>query len=131
MTFLDTSNLKTIIIRSYKEDLEICDSFTSEAVNKLYMKHRYISSEACSNPCKKMKISLNFQSKVPWHKQYVRFYMDPYVDRDEHILAYSSLNLFAEIGSYLGLTLGVSLMDLPGIFRHLSSFTVLLRKTEI
>ena len=101
---------------------KICDLSKSEDANVLYRKIRYVYFEDCSNPCKRMKIHLNYQTRKPKHHHYVRFHMEPIIASDEHVLAYTSLNLFAEIGSYLGLTLGLSLMSLQWILNSSGKF---------
>ena len=102
----------------------ICESSKSQAANTLCLKNRYTFFKACCNPCKKMRVHLNYQSKDPLGQQYVRFHMEPTIGSDEYVLAYTSLNLFAEIGSYLGLTLGVSIMSLHWIFQTLGKMIV-------
>ena len=44
------------------------------------------------------------------------FYFIPQVMKSEELYLYTSLSLFAEIGGYMGLLLGVSLFNVAGLF---------------
>ena len=99
----------------------ICKSDVSFAANKLYMKNRYIPYNACKRPCTKMKIQLNYQSKVPT-KGEVRFYLDKTILNSKQVKSFTDLHLVAEVGGYLGLTLGVSLLDMRICFGFLQQY---------
>ena len=53
------------------------------------------------------------------NESYVKLYFKSSVNVRRNILAYSEVSLFAEVGGYLGLLLGVSLLDITKLVRLL------------
>ena len=78
------------------------------------MKYRYLPYDTCDKPCNEMdiqaKASLVSKSEIP--KPRLTFMFGKTVPVSREVLSHSSFNLVAELGSYLGLTLGLSLMHL-------------------
>ena len=98
----------------------ICKPDVSFAANDLYMENRYIPYKACNKPCSKMSVQVNYQSKVE-RKGEVRFYLDKTIQTSRQVRSFTDLHLVAEVGGYLGLTLGVSLLDMKtfaGLLQH-------------
>ena len=85
------------------------------------MKSRYIPYNACKRPCTKMKIQLNYQSKVET-KGEVRLYLDRIIQTSIQVKSFTDLHLVAEVGGYLGLTLGVSFLDMRILFSFLRQY---------
>ena len=86
------------------------------------MKNRNIPYNACKRPCTKMKIQLNYQSKVERRGE-VRFYLDKIIQTTTQVKSYTDLHLVAEVGGYLGLTLGVSFLDMRVLFSFLRQYS--------
>jgi hypothetical protein len=95
---------------------KICDPLYSQDAAKLYMQLRYPPYSACRNPCTRMDVKLYSMSKI-MPEEYkntarVKFLLSSKIEINEEVLHQTLLSLFAEIGGYLGLILGVSLLDL-------------------
>ena len=76
------------------------------------MKQRYIKYNSCAKPCTVVDIQSTLVSKYESSKPRLMFMFGKTVPVSREVLAYSSLNLVAELGGYLGLTLGLSLVHL-------------------
>ena len=70
------------------------------------MKQRYIHYNSCAKPCTVLNIQTTLVSKSESSKSRVMFMFGKTVTVSTEILARTSLNLVAELGGYLGLTLG-------------------------
>ena len=55
---------------------------------------------------------------IPLHESYAKFYFKSQINVRTSVLSYPYSSMMAEIGAYLGLLLGFSLMDLTAIIRH-------------
>ena len=77
-------------------------------------------------PCKKMKV--NFAGHdVAGHngvenEAYVKFYIKDEIQVKKSRLSYTEVSLLAEVGGYVGLLLGVSLMDISVLFDNFFKF---------
>ena len=76
------------------------------------MADRYPRYETCDKPCTDMDIRANLVSKSKTGKPELSFMFGKTVPVSREVLSHSLFNLIAEIGGYLGLTLGLSLMHL-------------------
>ena len=76
------------------------------------MKYRYLPYDTCDKPCNEMDIQTSLVSKSDIPKPRLTFMFGKTVPVSREVLSHSSFNLVAELGGYLGLTLGLSLMHL-------------------
>ena len=76
------------------------------------MKHRYPRYDTCDKPCTEMDIQTSLVSKSEVPNPRLTFMFGKTVAVTREVLATSSFHLVAELGGYLGLTLGLSLMHL-------------------
>ena len=90
----------------------ICSRNVSKSVVEEYLKQRYTKYNSCAKPCTVVDIQSTLVSKSESSKPRLMFMFGKTVSVSREVLAYSSLNLVAELGGYLGLTLGLSLMHL-------------------
>ena len=90
----------------------ICSRNLSKPAIKEYLKERYTKYRSCAKPCTVMDIQSTLVSKTMSSKPRLMFMFGKTVPVSREVLAYSSLNLLWELGGYLGLTLGLSLMHL-------------------
>lgn len=74
----------------------------------------------CITPCEKMKVNFaGHDSTVPEgneNEAYVKFYIKDEIQVKKSHLSYSEVSLLAEVGGYVGVLLGVSLMDVSLLF---------------
>ena len=76
----------------------------------------------CNIPCHSLTVNLgakNYQNKTVEAQDYGRLtlYYAPSVTQNEEHLLYTPLNLFAEVGGYVGLILGYSLFHVAALTR--------------
>ena len=90
----------------------ICPSTISRAAAEEYLKHRYPKYDTCEKPCTEMDIQTSLVSKAEIPNPRLSFMFGKMVPVSREVLSHSSFNLVAELGGYLGLTLGLSLMHL-------------------
>ena len=90
----------------------ICSSNLSEFAIEEYLKQRYTKYNSCAKPCTVVDIQSTLVSKTESSKPRLMFMFGKTVPVSREVLAFSSLNLVAELGGYLGLTLGLSLLHL-------------------
>ena len=77
------------------------------------MKYRYPRYDTCDKPCTEMDIQASLVSKSEIATEpRLTFMFGKTVPVSREVLSQSSFNLVAELGGYLGLTLGLSLMHL-------------------
>ena len=127
MLSLGTSNI--IIFRG---KYEICNPNKSVSASDLYQDLKYKKFPECLNPCTEMKVATHFKykSELNQKKQWVRIIFPTDVEFSEETvtkslfstsnsryrLSYIGLKNFfvlvAEIGGFLGMILGISLLDL-------------------
>ena len=77
------------------------------------MENRYPPHHVCQVPCTTMniKLALKSNSKVPGRSR-ITFVLYKDIEVVSEVMSKSGLMVIAEIGGYLGLTLGISLLDL-------------------
>ena len=76
-------------------------------------------TEICPKPCAKMDVTFSsntIDKNANEEEAAVRFYYHLQVSVRRAVLRYTQLSLLAEVGGYIGLLLGVSLMDTARIF---------------
>ena len=93
-------------------DTKICGRNVSQDAVDEYMKNRYPRYDTCDQPCTKMDIQTSLVSKSEIPDPQLIFMFDKTVPVSREVLSHTSLNLVAELGGYLGLTLGLSLVHL-------------------
>ena len=112
---VDITDTKDIYITCFcirYPDTKICGRNVSQDAVDEYMKNRYPRYDTCDQPCTKMDIQTSLVSKSEIPDPQLIFMFDKTVPVSREVLAHTSLNLVAELGGYLGLTLGLSLMHL-------------------
>ena len=98
-----------------KSDVPICTE--AEAVNETYwLQFDKITNQDrdCQLPCESIEIGLSGKNTYSISGNYsqVYLYFAPMVMNSEEHWLYTSLSLFAEIGGYLGLLMGYSILNL-------------------
>ena len=93
-------------------DTKICSRNISKDAARAFMADRYPRYETCDKPCTDMDIRTNLVSKSKMGKPQISSMFGKTVPVSREVLSHSLFNLIAEIGGYLGLTLGLSLMHL-------------------
>ena len=101
-------------------EIKICSPNCSAEANKIYLEERYLPNNFCQRPCTDMKLKLTPQSKIESAENRVKFYLYTDIEVVSEKMPKNILTLVAELGGYLGLTVGVSLLDLKSLF----SFTL-------
>ena len=80
----------------------------------------------CPMPCEKMKVSFAGHDSIDHNgnenEAYVKFYIKDQIQVKKSHLSYSEVSLLAEVGGYVGLLLGVSLMDIASLFHKFFEF---------
>ena len=85
-----------------------------------YLKNEAIGS--CGIPCSIMDINFGYPiiDTTNIDEAYVKLYFKMAVNIHRNILAYSTLSFLAEVGGYIGLLLGFSLLDLSKVIKNLT-----------
>ena len=77
-------------------------------------------NDFCPMPCEKMKVNFAGYDSIDHNgvanEAYVKFYIKDQIQVKKSHLSYSKVSLLAEVGGYVGLLLGVSLMDIASLF---------------
>ena len=69
-----------------------------------------------------MKVRLTFFSRIEDFENELKFILHPNIEVISEVQAKTLLTLVAEVGGYLGLTLGVSLLDLKLLLSYVGGF---------
>ena len=101
-----------ILFNPRNSDTRICSSNISADAVTEFMKHRYPRYDTCDKPCTQMDIQTSLVSKSESKNPKLEFTFSRMVPVSKEVLSHSSFSLVAEVGGYLGLTLGLSLMHL-------------------
>jgi len=112
--------------RQTTRNATICRPDTSKRAAEQYNRHRYPSHKVCRRSCTKMKISTVYLARYVNEDQmtsYVTFNFGKLIDVSVEVESYRFLNMVAEIGGYLGLTLGVSLHDINHVLTSVKQRT--------
>ena len=77
----------------------------------------------CKKPCASMGIYFGAPIWAPngydEDKAYVKLYFKTDINVRRSQLAYTSISLFGELGGYVGLLLGISLMDITNLMERI------------
>ena len=96
----------------------ICGPDASKSASALYMKHRYDLPPSCTMGCTTMDVTIMSTSKEEHADDTVfaevRFSFPEKIKIYQEVESYEFLDLMADLGGYLGLTLGLSLLDTTG-----------------
>ena len=103
----------------------------SKSAIEEYLKQRYTKYNSCPKPCTELDVQTSLVSKSESSKPRLMFMFGKSVAVSREVLAYTPFNLVAELGGYLGLTLGLSLMHLELPFRMLWSRLVASKTSDI
>ena len=92
---------------------------------KVKLLYDYLKNEAigsCGIPCSIMDINFGYPiiDTTNIDVAYVKVYFRMAVNIHKNILAYSTLSFLAEVGGYIGLLLGFSLLDLSKVIKNLT-----------
>ena len=112
--------------RLLEPTVRICSANVSGEANRLYLENRYPKEIICRNPCTSMKVQVTLQDKTQNDAKFgsVRFRFRVRVEVTREVYNKSFLMVLAEIGGYLGMTIGVSLLDLTWIGSILKDIAV-------
>ena len=87
-------------------------------------------NDFCPMPCENMKVNFAGHDSINHNgvenEAYVRFYIKDEIQVKKSRLSYTEVSLLAEVGGYVGLLLGVSLMDISSLFDKV--FKIIYRK---
>ena len=74
-------------------------------------------SDVCPLPCASMTVFFQMPiiGKGPEDKAYIKFYLKNKIKVSTSRFSYTILSFLAEVGGYIGLLLGVSLLDIPTV----------------
>ena len=96
----------------------ICGPDTSKSAAALYKKHRYSLPPSFTRGCITMHVTTNSKSKAKNYSEtvfaYLKFRFPENIKTFQEVESYQLLDLVADLGGYLGLTLGLSLLDITG-----------------
>ena len=102
--------------RTHNQSAEICSPAVSASANALYYSLRYVPSDACAKPCSEMDIRTILVGTTPSDSSgVVKMTFSKKIPVSREVLSTSPLSLVAEIGGLLGLTLGVSMINLESV----------------
>ena len=92
---------------------------------KVKLLYDYLKNEAigsCGIPCSIMDINFGYPiiDTTNIDEAYVKLYFRMAVNIHKNILAYSTLSFLAEVGGYIGLLLGFSLLDLSKVIKNMT-----------
>ena len=92
---------------------------------KVKLLYDYLKNEAigsCGIPCSIMDINFGYPiiDTTNIDVAYVKVYFRMAVNIHKNILAYSTLSFLAEVGGYIGLLLGFSLLDLSKVIKNMT-----------
>ena len=98
--------------------------------HKTYISVRYkYFRDFCITPCKKMRVQFaghdNTDPNGYDNEGYVKFYIKDEIEIKKSRFSYTEVSLLAEVGGYVGLLLGVSLMDIASL---LDKFFVIIKQ---
>ena len=99
------------------------------------LKNLTVSSwSKCGTPCTTMGITLGYPIyDISKHQEaYLKFYFKSTINVRRSLVAYSGTSLMAEVGGYIGLLLGFSLLDLTKLVKNIFTLTkvTLIKKSK-
>ena len=105
----------------------ICGPDTSKSAAALFLKHRYDLPPSCTMGCTTMDVSIWQTSMAKNHDETVVasviFRFPEKINIFKEVESYKFLDLVADLGGYLGLTLGLSLLDITGPINNIITKT--------
>ena len=105
----------------------ICGPDVSKSAAVLYMNHRYYLPPSCTVGCTTMEVTIWPTSKEQHYDKKVfaevRFRLPEKIKIFQEVESYEFLDLVADLGGYLGLTLGLSLLDITGPVNNIIATT--------
>ena len=105
----------------------ICGPDTSKSAAAFYVEHRYDLPASCSMACTTMDVSIWQTSKARNYDETVfaevAFRFPDKINIFKEVESYEFLDLVADLGGYLGLTLGLSLLDITGPINNIITKT--------
>ena len=88
----------------------------------LSVKYQYFR-DFCITPCEKMRVQFaghdNMDPNGNDNEGYVKFYIKDEIEIKKSRYSYTEVSLLAEVGGYVGLLLGASLMDIASLLDKL------------
>ena len=103
----------SFLVSSFRNpNTRICARNISKAAVDDYLKQRYTKYNSCEKPCTEVDVQTTLVSKSESSKPRLMFMFGKTIPVSREVLAYTPFNLVAELGGYLGLTLGFSFMDI-------------------
>ena len=105
----------------------ICGPDTSKSAAASYLEHRYDLPPSCSMACTTMDVSIWQTSMAKNYDETVfaevAFRFPDKINIFQEVESYQFLDLVADLGGYLGLTLGLSLLDITGPVNNIIATT--------
>ena len=92
---------------------------------KPYLKFEYNSlDEICPLDCSSMTIlfSISDQTNGNDNEAYAKIYFKNHIKVSKSFIGYTEISLMAELGGYIGLLLGISLMDISSIANYIINY---------
>ena len=84
----------------------------------LYQEHHYPRLDLCSTPCTVLDIRTSLVSKKRDSKARLEFMLGKDMPVLQQVLEHTFLSLVAELGGYLGITLGLSLLHVEQALQY-------------
>ena len=105
----------------FDDQIEICTGNKSYEAAAFYVENRLPNFEECNNPCTSMEIvsSMKMMKNSSIEDSQARLFFKRTLQVNEETFVKSTLSMIAELGGYLGMTLGISLLDLEYILGSL------------
>ena len=105
-------------------ETRICSPNSSAKANKIYLENHYLPDNICQRPCNNMNLRLVLQGRRKYPENKVDFMLYTDIEIHSEVIPKTFLTLVAEVGGYLVLTLGVSLLDLKLVFSSIWTFVM-------
>ena len=114
LPWLMLCKLTSLFFRRKMHGVEVCNETKSKTAFDLFKRNRYKVPSSCQNSCSSLNIMSILKSKFidVEAKQSISLKYPRKIHVNTERLLVSSIQLVAEVGGYLGLTLGISLLDM-------------------
>ena len=107
--------------------INICGPDTSKAAAALFRKHRDDLPPSCTMGCSTMDVTImaaaSYKNLRRGNFAEVKFRFKEKIKIYQEVESYEFLDLVADLGGYLGLTLGLSLLDITGPLNNIITNT--------
>lgn len=108
--------------RSENLSWPVCDSTTSKGASAVYMKHRHPPDPSQDEqPCADMTLTTTLLSSINDNSNTVTISFDEMIEVSKEVVAFTFLQMVAEVGGFIALILGVSFIDLFRILDHVQT----------